>query len=398
MDLGIVLYRQSRAVAPEWAWGQRLCEEFLRDGLGSSPLYVVENMAQVSLGDILARTQTALVGAVLDDVTFWDPAGWGTLCKILADAPHIGVIAPVSNEAAVIEQRASSPFLYQTPSLFRLACHQRRQGFHGQWKEVTRLDPFAFLCRRSDLEKLNPQTSLAQVPACLSERGLTLALALDTYVHRYARMYEQERSDLQALVQRDVKHILDIGCAAGAFGVALKARQPCRVVGIELNATLALTAARRLDRVLQESIEDLPETAFAAEFDCIICGDVLEHLRDPWATITKLTAWLAPQGRIIATLPNVGHWSIAVDLLQGRWDLVPFSLLCWGHLRFFTRSGIERLFTGNGLSIELLQGMTASLPSVGETFLQQATSLVPGADLESLRTNEFLVVAQKVER
>jgi 2-polyprenyl-3-methyl-5-hydroxy-6-metoxy-1,4-benzoquinol methylase len=398
VDLGVVLYRKSRAVAPEWAWGQQLCEEFLRDGLGPCPLYVFEKLAQISLADVLARTHTALVGVVLDDVAFWDPAGWGTLCKILVDAPHIGAVAPVSNEAAVVEQRVSSPFLYQTPSLFRLACHQHRQALRGQWKEVKLLDPFAFLCRRTDLEKLDPQTSLAQVPACLSQRGLALALVLDTYVHRYARMYEQERSDLQTLVQRDVKHVLDIGCAAGAFGAALKARQPCRVVGIELNSALGRTAAQRLDQVLHASIEDLPETTFGVEFDCIICGDVLEHLRDPWATVAKLTSWLVPKGRIIATLPNVGHWSVAADLLQGRWDLVPFSLLCWGHLRFFTRPGIERLFAGNGLTIELLQGMTAPLPAVGETFLQQAASLVPSADLESLRTNEFLVIAQKVDR
>lgn len=237
-----------------------------------------------------------------------------------------------------------------------------------------------------------------QVPARLSERGLTLALALDTYVHRYARMYEQERPDLLALVQSDAEHILDIGCAAGAFGAALKTRQACRVTGIELNPAMALTAAQQLDRVLQESIEDLPETTFAAEFDCIVCGDVLEHLRDPWAAVAKLTTWLTPKGRILATLPNVGHWSIAADLLQGRWDLVPFSLLCWGHLRFFTRSGIERLFNGNGLTIELLQGMTTPIPPVGETFFQQAATLVQGVDLESLRTNEFLVVAQKAGR
>jgi 2-polyprenyl-3-methyl-5-hydroxy-6-metoxy-1,4-benzoquinol methylase len=279
--------------------------------------------------------------------------------------------------------------------LFRLACQFRRQQYLGQWKEVRTVDPFAFLCRRADLVQVDAHLPLAHLPTRFSAQGRALAIAYDTYVHRYGRMYEQPRADLQVWIPLTAQRILDVGCAAGTFGAALQERQPCNVVGIELNPTLAERAIQRLNRVLQQSIEDLSVATFTAEFDCIVCGDVLEHLRDPWAVVEKLACWLKPQGRFIATVPNVGHWSIASDLLHGRWDLVPFSLLCWSHLRFFTRTGVEQLLRGHGLHIEHLQGIDETLPVVGEEFVQQVAAVIPDADAASLRTSEFLVVARK---
>jgi SAM-dependent methyltransferase len=361
----------------------------------AASLVLLEKKEKFTVGEALVCSATDLIGVVLDDVVFWDPAGWQGLCEILAHAPQVAVVVPVSNEATVAAQRAAVPFVYHTPSLFRRACQSRRPHYLGQWQEVSAVDPFAFLCRRADLERITPDLSLAHVPDFFSARGRTLAVALDTYVHRYGRMYEQLRPDLQAWVPAEAERILDIGCATGAFGAAIQARQQCRVVGIELNPELATRAGQQLDHVLQQSVEDIPEATFAGEFDCIVCGDVLEHLRDPWTAIGKFSCWLKPHGRLIATMPNVGHWSIAADLLRGRWDLVPFSLLCWGHLRFFTRSGVEQLVSGHGFIVEHLQGMEETLPPVGEVFLQQVAATVDEVDLASLRTSEWLLVARK---
>ena len=394
-NVTVLLCREHRLVAPEWAWGQRLSEEFLREGSPTSSIVLLEGKERFTVDEALARTDSEFVGIVLDDVVFWDPIGWQGLCRVLDSAPQVALVAPVSNEAAVAEQRAAAPFVYHTPSLFRLACHARRQPHLGQWQEVDTVDPFAFLCRRADLVRVDPRLPLAQLPTFFSAQGWALAVTYDTYVHRYGQMYEQPRADLQAWVPLDAQRILDIGCATGVLGAALQERHPCHVVGIELNSALAKHAAQRLDRVLQQSVEELPATTFTEEFDCIVCGDVLEHLRDPWTVLGKLAGWLKPQGRFIATVPNVGHWSIASDLIHGRWDLVPFSLLCWGHLRFFTRTGVEQLVRGHGLRIEHVQGIEETLPAVGEAFVQQVATVIPDADLASLHTSEFLIVASK---
>lgn len=394
-DLEVILCRQPTTVAAEWAWGQGLCEELLCQGVGRERVKVIGAADPPTAAQALQVSRAAFIGVVLDDVSFWGPQGWTSLARTLDDMPRVGAIGPVSNEASLAEQRAAPPFLYQTPSLLRLACEERCERFRGQWLEVPALDPFAFLIRRQDLRAADPQLALAELPAWLSRRGSALAVALDTYVHRYARMHDQPRPDLQEWVPRDAMSVLDLGCATGVFGAALKLRQGCRVTGIELNPNLAETAASRLDKVVQQSIEEIPSAAFADEFDCIVCGDVLEHLIDPWAVVAKLAGWLRPGGRIVATLPNVGHWSLVADLIRGRWDLIPFGLLCWGHLRFFTKPGIARLFTGNALRIEHLVGLKEELPAAGKELIQTTADLVRDADRDSLETSEFLVVARK---
>lgn len=363
--------------------------------LGSDRVHVFDEPEPPTVSQVLAAATTAFVGVVLDDVSFWGRDAWRGLREQLATLGDVALLAPVSNEAAVAAQRVPPCFLYQTPSVLRLACEETRRRRARETAVLPAIDPFAFLVRRGDLEALDEATPVNRIPEALAKRGRRLAIALDTYVHRYSRMHDQPRPDLQEWIGSEVETLLDVGCATGELGVAVKAKQSCRVVGIELNTALARVAAERIDRVLTESIETLPSATFAAEFDAIVCGDVLEHLVDPWAVVEKLAGWLRPNGRLVATLPNVGHWSLVRDLLGARWDLIPFGLLCYGHLRFFTRGGIDHLFARGGLDVEQLIHLKDGLPPIGEDFVAKAVATLEGVDRESLETNEFLVVARR---
>jgi 2-polyprenyl-3-methyl-5-hydroxy-6-metoxy-1,4-benzoquinol methylase len=87
------------------------------------------------------------------------------------------------------------------------------------------------------------------------------------------------------------RRVLDLGCAAGALGAAVKARHPgARVVGIESARAAADRAAGRLDRVIHARIEDVDFAAddLAAErFDAVIAGDVIEHMVNPWSALAR---------------------------------------------------------------------------------------------------------------
>ena len=75
--------------------------------------------------------------------------------------------------------------------------------------------------------------------------------------------------------------VLDVGCASGLFGAALR-RAGHEVWGIE-QSTQAAAARERLDRVITSSVEEFlrsPE-ATAEGFDIVSFVDVLEHLVDP---------------------------------------------------------------------------------------------------------------------
>jgi len=159
------------------------------------------------------------------------------------------------------------------------------------------------------------------------------------------------RDDMLALVPQGVTgRALDVGCAAGATGAALKAQcVGLRVTGIERDPKLANQAAVQLDDVLTgDAMELLAELEHArSRFDLVLCGDVLEHLADPWTTLRHLRA-LCPTGYVVVSLPNIAHVSTIVSLLGARWPYRDRGIHDRTHLRFFARKNLPELYASAG--------------------------------------------------
>jgi len=164
--------------------------------------------------------------------------------------------------------------------------------------------------------------------------------------------YTGVRTGLAALVPPACRSLLDLGCSDGSLGAYLKARQPAlRVCGAEFQAELARVAAGRLDQALRLDLRH-PEAlqAFADErFDCVVAADVLEHLPDPDALLSRLPAVLSPQARLIVSLPNIRHlsalWSIYA---RGEFPRRERGLFDATHLRWFTLRDAEALLARHG--------------------------------------------------
>ena len=153
------------------------------------------------------------------------------------------------------------------------------------------------------------------------------------------------------------RRVLDLGCASGALGAAIKERHPgAHVVGVEAGRAAAERAASRLDRVVQGRLEalDLAAEGFTAgTFDTVIAADVLEHLVNPWQLLVSLRPFLVPGGQVIASIPNVRNlWLLSRALLEGRWEYTERGLLDVTHLRFFTLEEMRRLFEETGYRAE----------------------------------------------
>lgn len=167
--------------------------------------------------------------------------------------------------------------------------------------------------------------------------------------------YMGDRPELRRLVPADTRRVLEVGCAAGGFGAALKQERPdMEVVGVEYNRKAALHAARRLDVVLQGSIDDMPDFPYPhGYFDCFVFGDVLEHLPDPEQTLINLLPYLKAGGHIVLSLPNVRHYEVVWDLLvNGKWTYLDAGILDRTHLRFFTYQEIVAMIARLGLTLE----------------------------------------------
>jgi methionine biosynthesis protein MetW len=162
-----------------------------------------------------------------------------------------------------------------------------------------------------------------------------------------AAAYERARPEILEHVPRTARRVLDLGCATGTTGAALKRRQDAEVLGVELEPEYAREAATRLDQVITGDVETAEPDG---RFDALIAADILEHLRDPWSTLRRYTALLEHGATVVVSLPNVGHWSTYAHLARGSWPRKPEGIFDATHLRWFTLRDATELLTQAGLT------------------------------------------------
>ena len=166
-----------------------------------------------------------------------------------------------------------------------------------------------------------------------------------------ADAYENPRAELQRHVPAGARRVLDLGCASGALGAALKARGAA-VVGIERDPVYAGLARERLDEVVEADLETL-DPAPLGTFDVLVAADVLEHLANPWTVLRRFAAIVEPGGTVVVSVPNVRHWeSVFAIAVQGRFPRRNEGVFDRTHLRWFTLHDAWSLVDQAGLDVE----------------------------------------------
>jgi SAM-dependent methyltransferase len=163
------------------------------------------------------------------------------------------------------------------------------------------------------------------------------------------------------------------------------------VTGIEWDAALAGRARSRCDRVVEGDLaRSLPVLEREGErFDAIVFADVLEHLDDPVAALTAARRVAAAGARLLVSVPNVGHLSIARDLVAGRFDPIPAGLTDARHLRWFTRLSLEEALQEAGWRDVTIEGEAGAPAPDASGFLALASAW-PDCDRESLATYQWI--------
>lgn len=210
--------------------------------------------------------------------------------------------------------------------------------------------------------------------------------------HEFVDYYGEARTDVLPHLPPGIRDVLEVGCGRGVTGELLRRELGARVTGVELNPVVAQEAAGRLDRVVAGDVED-PAIAEAVSaggpYDLVLALELFEHLAFPERFLAAARRWLRPGGTVVLSTPNVGHYSVVEDLLAGRWDYLPIGLLCYTHLRFFTRRTLEDWLGRLGFErFRLIPQQTEEPPWTGS-----AGDLLE-LDRESLRTKAFWVVIE----
>ena len=145
--------------------------------------------------------------------------------------------------------------------------------------------------------------------------------------------------------------VLDVGCGMGLPARMFRDVRKADVVGIEPDPGRA-AAARSLGLEIHEGFLTKEFLAGTAPFDVINFMDVLEHVPDPATLLQIARSGLKPGGSIIASVPNVAHWTVRWRLLFGNFDYEAAGIMDATHLRWFTAKTIRQLFERNGLAVE----------------------------------------------
>lgn len=219
-------------------------------------------------------------------------------------------------------------------------------------------------------------------------------LARTGLYHEFVDYYGEVRSDVLPHVPERARRVLEVGCGRGLTGELLRRQRDAHVTGVELNPVVAREAAGRLDRVIAGDVEDpgpAAEIAAGGPYDLVLALELFEHLAYPEGFLRRAAGWLAPGGTILLSTPNVGHHAVVEDLLAGRWDYLPIGLLCYTHLRFFTRRTLEDWLGRAGFEdFRLIPQLTEGSRCLESLCPQEDPGLE--LDRESLRTKGFYVL------
>ncbi|MFP6848810.1 MAG: class I SAM-dependent methyltransferase [Pseudomonas sp.] len=131
----------------------------------------------------------------------------------------------------------------------------------------------------------------------------TLVARNDPQAPWFRRKIAERVAALSVLLESGVQRVLEVGCAEGELGAAIKARFNVVYDGVELSRDREI-AEQKLDQVFQTPASQLS----TLPYELIASFHVLEHIAQPEQELAAWSRLLSEHGRILIEVPNrSGH-------------------------------------------------------------------------------------------
>ena len=164
--------------------------------------------------------------------------------------------------------------------------------------------------------------------------------------------------------------VLDLGCAGGYLGQALKEQKACQVTGADMYPP---SPESSLDHfILHDLDEGLPQVKYS-ELDYILVLDVIEHLNSPESFVFELRAAADHKTMIVISTGNVGFILTRLSLLLGNFNYGKRGILDLTHKRLFTFRSIISLFEQAGYEVLAVKSTPVPFPLIfGDSRISRA--------------------------
>ena len=183
--------------------------------------------------------------------------------------------------------------------------------------------------------------------------------------------------------------VLDVGCGNGAFMAAMQDRG-YSVQGIDVSHS-GVEHCRGLG--LDAVCADFLSHDFGTTFDIITMWDVLEHLREPEAFLTRAWSLLAPGGVLVLKVPGFERMAFPLIRLDARFAHIILSAP--GHVQYFNRRSLGALLARCGMHDVRWWSLSNMRKPAPPKSLRNSVLRFAGRSVRSLSGSRNLFVAAR---
>lgn len=339
------------------------------------------------------------------------------LLACLYSADDIGAVGPVTNSAAYY---STIPVNYTSIDEMHQFAASYNVSDPDKWEERLKLIGFCMLIKKEAINKVGLLDERFtpgnfeddDYSVRLRKAGYRLMLCKDTFIHHYGSVswkndinaysrvltenekkfkekwgtdsnsyrIDYEMIELIAASKEQAIQVLHIGCGSGGTLLKMKHEYPlAQLYGIE-NNPFSIEEASRFAKVTSD-FED--EEIQERKFDVILFSDGNFKLDESLLKFVK--EHLNENGRLIAKIPNIGHYRVIQDLLNGHNPFMKRSM--------YSFSQIENLLKNAGFEISI-SGLKPFISDDQQQFINQLMTVREDVIRPILESSYFLVSGQ----
>lgn len=163
---------------------------------------------------------------------------------------------------------------------------------------------------------------------------------------------------LRRLAGKPNLRVLDLGCGNGALCRYLR-DAGCIVTGMDVSTPGIEVARKSYPDIRFEvlGVYDDPPRDLLSAFDVVVSTEVVEHLYFPRELPRQINRLLKPGGAALITTPYHGYLKNLVLCALNKWDSHHDVFWDHGHIKFWSRATLEKLFVEEGFQFESFEGL-----------------------------------------